>query len=495
MRSTFGSFNIATSGLFASQSALNVTSHNIANANTKGYSKQRSLQRATTPITINSRGVLGTGVETYDVKRLRSEYLDYKYWGQNESLGEWEIKEDSLSEIEGIFNEPSDTGIRKVMDEFFTSLETLSEKAGDLTARSAIIEKATMLVTSINRNGNEIIKAIKDTNFAIKSKVDEINSIAMQLSGLNRQIFNLELDGHMANDLRDQRSVLIDKLSGIINIDVNEQEGEFGAKFLEIRVGGVQLVDHINYNKLETEDTTVEPFSSMTGDELCKIMWSGVTNQEVDIQSGELKGLLDIRDGNGENHTYRGLPYYLDKLNSYAKDFTREFNTLHKNGYDLTHTSGRDFFWEDASETVNCLNFKVDPDIVSHNEYIAAASSSESDISDNTNILSLIDIRQSQEIFKNTSGDYIKSTPDDFVKSFLSALSVDSSQAARMVKSQSAMTTQTDIRRMSESGVSVDEEMAESVKLQNAYNASARMITTIDEILDTTINRLGLVGR
>ena len=122
MRTTFGSFNIATTGLFASQRALDITSHNISNANTEGYSRQAALQRATLPMVGDPSGVVGTGVETYDIIRVRSTYLDNKYWNQNKSYSEWQVKESSLYEIEGVFNEPSETGLRKVMDEFFSSL-------------------------------------------------------------------------------------------------------------------------------------------------------------------------------------------------------------------------------------------------------------------------------------------------------------------------------------------------------------------------------------
>ena len=109
MRTTFGSFNIATSGLFASQRSLDVTSHNISNSNTQGYSKQTTLQRATMPTYGDPTGVVGTGVETYDIVRMRSSYLDTKYWGQNKTCKEWSIKEEQLEAMEGIFNEPSDT--------------------------------------------------------------------------------------------------------------------------------------------------------------------------------------------------------------------------------------------------------------------------------------------------------------------------------------------------------------------------------------------------
>lgn len=216
MRTTFGSLNIANSGLFASRRALDVTSHNIANTNTEGYSRQVLMQKASMPLWGDPKGIIGTGVDTYNILRIRNEYLDKKYWNQNKALGEWNIKQENLEAMESIFNEPSDTGIRQVIDEYFIALDELSKKSGDTTRRVAVVERAKTLTLSINRNGHEIIGAIRDTNSAVKSKVDEINSLAGQIAVLNRQIFNMELGDSQANDLRDQRTVLLDKLSRAI---------------------------------------------------------------------------------------------------------------------------------------------------------------------------------------------------------------------------------------------------------------------------------------
>ena len=252
MRTTFGSFNIATSGLFASQRSLDTTSHNIANANTEGYSRQVTLQRATMPTYGDPTGVIGTGVETYDIIRIRSSYLDTKYWGQNKTYHEWNIKQAQLENLEGVFNEPSDTGIRVVMDEFFTALEELSKQPGDSTCRVNVIEKAKMLTTTINRNGHELINSIRDVNFSIKNKVSQINSLSEQIANLNKHIFSFELGGNKANDLRDQRNLLLDELSSIVNITVTELPGPNGNNYLDVKIGGITLIDHIKYNKLAT---------------------------------------------------------------------------------------------------------------------------------------------------------------------------------------------------------------------------------------------------
>jgi flagellar hook-associated protein 1 FlgK len=488
MRTTFGSFNIATSGLFASQRSLDTTSHNIANANTEGYSRQVTLQRATMPTYGDPTGVIGTGVETYDIIRIRSSYLDTKYWGQNKTYHEWNIKQAQLENLEGVFNEPSDTGIRVVMDEFFTALEELSKQPGDSTCRVNVIEKAKMITTTINRNGHELINSIRDVNFSIKNKVSQINSLSEQIANLNKHIFSFELGGNKANDLRDQRNLLLDELSSIVNITVTELPGPNGNNYLDVKIGGITLIDHIKYNKLATEDETTE-ISELGGGKISRVVWEGVDNQEVRIESGELRGLLDVRDGDGEGFNYRGIPYYLNKLNEFAKGFTEAFNAQHNKGIDLQGNPGQNFFYVSSAEEINCINFDVNPDIVANPNTIAASSEGNGE-SNNDNIKLLIELREFKGMFDTLIG-----TPDDFIKSILSALAVDSNHAKRMTTNSQALVDQTYISRLSESGVSLDEEMANMVKFRQAYNASVRMITTLDAILDTTVNRLGLVGR
>ncbi|MDD3706555.1 MAG: flagellar basal body rod C-terminal domain-containing protein, partial [Clostridiaceae bacterium] len=252
---------------------------------------------------------------------------------------------------------------------------------------------------------------------------------------------------------------------------------------------GITLIDHIDYNKLATEDKSVPGISDIGGGKISDIVWEGMGNQKVRIESGELKGLLDMRDGDGKGFNYRGLPYYLNNLNEFAKGFASSFNNQHAQGVDYDGNQGGSFFYDPDPLEINSVNFSVNPDILLNPNKVAASSLSQGE-SDNGNVNLLIELRKSTTMFTS-----LKGTPDDFIKSILSALAVDSSQSKRMTENSLALLHHTENRRLSESGVSLDEEMTNMVKFQQAYNASARMITTLDAILDTTVNRLGLVGR
>lgn len=491
MRTTFGSLNIVNSGLFASRRALDVTSHNVSNANTEGYSRQVLMQRASMPLWGDPKGIIGTGVETYDIQRIRNEYLDKKYWNQNRTLGEWTVKQQNLEAIEGIFNEPTDTGVRQVIDEFFIALDELSKKSGDSTSRVAVIEAANTLAKSINRNGYEIISSIKETNEEVKSKAEEINSLASQIAVLNKSIFNMELGDAQANDLRDQRNVLLDKLSGIIDISVSTRKDNNDNEFLNVKIGGITLVDHIDYNELSWVDEDAAGVTEMGAGQMAQVVWKGLESQKVNITGGELKGLLDIRDGEGQGLNYRGLVYYLIKLNEFAQDFSNKINEIHHKGIDFTGTAGGDFFNVPDGDPgkINCISFAVNGALLANPDLIAASSDFGGE-SNNNNLKELIKLKDKTDMFDSTKG-----TPDDFIKALLSSLAVDAEQAERMATNSEILITDTDNRRMSASGVLMDEEMGNMVKFSQAYNAAARMLTTLDGILDTTINRLGMVGR
>lgn len=508
-------FNTAVSGLLSSQRSLYTTNHNIANANTEGYSRQIAKQQANTPLNFPGVGMLGTGTEISEITRIRDEYMNFKYWGENGPAGEWEIKRNTLVEIENLFNEPSEDGLRKNLDEFFGALETLSTNPSDYAHRSLVREKAVALTNLLNETAHKLYNVQKELNFAVSTKIKQVNDYADQIRHLNEQIFKLELDGTKANDLRDKRELLIDKLSKIVNVQTSEHDGKY-----KVSIGGIALVDHISVSRLKYPPNVVDnPLNPK--EKLVQVQWE-TGNQEVQLKSGELKGLLDVRDGNESDPDYRGIPFYITRLNEFAQKMFEKMNEVHHNGSGLNGSENKFLFTIDGKNTsdlvigaengetidfanpthianykdfiqknVRADNITLSGDIIGDLDNIAAAYDNNG-VENNGNILELIALREDRTFFDTTTP---QGTPDDFVKSILSTLSVDSQQASRMNDNQTAIMENIELRRDSESGVSIDEEMSNMVKYQHSYNAAARMITTIDAIYDVTINRLGLVGR
>ncbi|MGO1712083.1 MAG: flagellar hook-associated protein FlgK, partial [Senegalia sp. (in: firmicutes)] len=300
-------FNTAVSGLLASQKNLYTTNHNISNVNTKGYSRQQNTQESNNPHNIAGLGFLGTGTNITEVNRVRDSYLDFKYWGENAPVGEWNIKEEALTEISHVFNEPSDSSIRKNLDEFFTSLESLSTNPGDDANRALVREKMISLTKYINSTAENLKSTQNEINFEVGTNIKKINSYSDRISGLNKEIYLIELNGSSANDLRDSRDLLVDELSEIANINASETNGRF-----KVSIGGVALVDGEVSNKLKYPAPTIgNPLNSE--EKLYQLEWEN--GNKLELKSGTLKGLIDVRDGDGVNQEYRGVPFYMKRLN------------------------------------------------------------------------------------------------------------------------------------------------------------------------------------
>ena len=469
-------FNSAVSGLIASQRSLYITNHNLNNMNTEGYSRQVANQRATSPFYMPGTGFLGTGTEIYDIERMRDSYIDLKYWNESAPMGEWEVKENTLMEIEKLFGEVSDSSFRQYMDDFFDALTNLSTNPSDFSYREPVKETAIALTKHINETAKRLENLKNETEFIIETKVKQVNDIGDQIAALNKQIYELEINGNPANDLRDQRDLLVDELSKIVNVRVDESiDGKY-----KVSVSGITLVDHDYVTKME-----YKPKDNINDPKVLK--WSN--DNDIDLRSGELKGLLDLVDGDGEDGKYRGIPYYQKKLDEFAKGFAEGINNQHKEGYGLDGNHGIDFFIIDEKNPASTI--AVSNEIIEDLRKIAVAGEP-GGVEDNKNLLAIIALREDNEFF---TGSMSKGTPDDFIKSILSNMAVDSMQANRMKGTQEIVMKNILRRRQSESGVSIDEEIGNLVKFQHAYVSAAKMITTFDAILDVTINRLGLVGR
>ncbi len=554
MAESFFGLNVAIRGLFTAQRNLDIVNHNLNNVNTEGYSRQRAIQSASRPMALfDGTGMMGTGAEVTGVQRIRDEYLDFKYWSENINLGEWSAKQEALADIEVMFNEPSDSGFTTIMSDFYDSLQELGKDPSSAAVRALVRERGVTLAKFFNSMATHLETLQQDLNNRIQTKVEEINSYAVQIQQLNRQIYITELDGNTANDMRDQRTVLVDKLSKIVNIDVNEvvygklPDGR-DDKHFTIAISGKLLVDHFQISKLEVvQRNSSQKVNDEDVDNLYQVRWAD--GNALSVKGGELKGYLDVRDGNegeaGSNGitspNYKGIPYYQKKLNEFVRVFARAFNEGyidadgdrqfdigevagfgHADGYGYNTTdmgvrfftmtgignksiSTSDFlsgaphiddpndttdpnyeayqsYVYDQYEKLTAKNFAVSFDILE--DFNKITTSGEPGEAGNIEILnSILKLRKDSDMFS-------EGAPEDYMKSLVAGLGVDAQQANNYKSNQKVIVNQITNRRLSESGVSIDEELASLVKYQQAYNASARMIRTMGEIYETLINKL-----
>lgn len=304
MASTFFGLNIGQSGLYAYQSALNTTSHNITNAETEGYTRQVMGQQASKPLQVNSSyGMAGTGVTVTGITQQREDYYDNKYWKNSTIYGEYSSKAHYMAEIENYFNDISVDGFTKTYNSLNDSLQELQKNPSSLTVRTQVINYGKSLTEYFNSLSRNLESIQAECNFEVRNQVDQVNSSAKQIAALTQQINTLEVSGGKANDLRDQRALLIDKLSEIANVAVTEKTvgSGIGVTSYVVKLDGVTLVDGNSCNSLKVIPRT-EKNNQNDIDGLYDIVWSNGQKFNFESKSlgGTLQGLLEVRDGNNQ---------------------------------------------------------------------------------------------------------------------------------------------------------------------------------------------------
>ena len=316
MPSTFFGLTIASSGLSAYQIALNTTANNISNVQTDGYSKQQTNRVASDALRVYQKyGAVGTGVTTTSITQLRNQYYDTKYWYNQSSVGLYETKLNYMQQIENYdIDDDSAKGFSTILNTMFNALDTLKNQSGDTNARQQFIGSAQNFATFFNATYQGLSEIQNNANEEIKSTVANINSIAEKIANLNKQINVIEVQGGYANELRDQRALLIDELSEIVPTEVSEvpvknsnyPEMETGANYYTVKIGGQILVDTYDYDTL-TCVARENRVNQSDNDGLYDLQWKRTGNNfaaGASSMSGTLKALFDIRDGNnGENFT------------------------------------------------------------------------------------------------------------------------------------------------------------------------------------------------
>ncbi|CQR70458.1 Flagellar hook-associated protein 1 [Sporomusa ovata DSM 2662] len=330
MRPTFAGLNTVVQGLAAQKMSLDTVGHNVANANTPGYSRQRVNLVTTSPQTIYTgagTAQIGTGVLTQSITRIRNTFIDQQIWKESSTLGYGQTMVDNLGKIEGVFQEPTENGMQSVLDKFWKAWNTLSTNGSDNGARTALRERGVEVVDTIQQANTQLRNMVADTNDVIGMRVDTINQITSEMLSLNKQIVTVEMGGQdHANDLRDRRDYLVDQLSSMINIQVTE--GKNGS--YTVQSSGCTLVNGSDTTKLTTKlnqdpDYGYGVVSVIAAD----------SKVEMNFTSGEVKGLIDSRESAKD---------YLNNLSTMSQFLLQEFNAVHRDGYGLNGETNTNFF-------------------------------------------------------------------------------------------------------------------------------------------------------
>ena len=312
MASTFFGLTIAGSALNSFQAAVNTTANNIANVNTAGYTRQQAIRIAAEALRVNERyGMAGSGVTTTEITQTRDFYYDVKYWENSAKLGLFEAKLYYAQQVEDfLLNDDTVKGFVDILGEMFNALDDVKDKPEDRDARQSFISKSQNLANFFSSMNVGLTRLQEDCNQEICTQVDQINGIAQKIALLNKQINVIELQGVNANELRDQRALLVDELSDLVEVDVKETDVidpqypnvRTGATNYVLKINGQTLVDTFDYRQL-TYVAREKKVNQSDADGLYDLYWAGdnipfsVTGKGC---TGRLKGLFDMRDGNND---------------------------------------------------------------------------------------------------------------------------------------------------------------------------------------------------
>jgi flagellar hook-associated protein 1 FlgK len=462
---------IARRALQAHQTALQVTSNNIANVNTPGYS------RRTVELT-NAAGVagsgVGSGVDVSSVIRQRNVFLDAQARVEQQVLGRWEAMERALSGLEGIFNEPagagssetgtvfneaSGLGLSGSFSRFWNAWQDLANVPESGAARAAVRAEADFLANTLNQIHTQVADSRRGLDQGIVRQVNEINQILDSLAVINGEIPRSGSDGGTASDLADLRDRLLEDLSSRVDISVIEKSNGQ----VSVLLAGHNLVQQNKAVHLDVRSVTRNDFPTST----LFFVDDGTLAQ---IREGQLRGMMEVRDTT--------IPDILARLDLLAKTMVEEVNRLHRTGTGATGATAIDFF--DNAKT-SASNIVLDGRIIADLNNIAA--SQDGNEGDNGIALAISAMRNASDL-AGLRGN----TVEGFFFTLLGEVGSRSKEAQTMAENHRLFASQIDNRRQSIQGVSLNDEAAKLVLFQRAYQAAARTVSIMNDLMEITIN-------
>lgn len=605
MSGIFATFNVAKRGMNVQQRAIDVTSHNIANAATTGYSRQRVKVETTRPMSVSGGGAgqIGTGAQVAAIERVRDSFLDYQVRGETSVLGKYDARTQFLSEVESIFNEPSETGISTLMGKFFDAFQELSKQPNSSNARTVVAQQTAALADALNATATQLEKLQTNAQDLIKSSVTEVNSLLTQIDALNKEIINVTVAGNTPNDLMDKRDLLVDELSYKFNITVDNREFN-GIDIKPQDTGNMRLTTMVNsspngeISRLSYVASVEKEESAGDGSYIITYYKNGNMDSEANKQTVRVSGLSEeaaqnildtrmiwanadgqivkadghpIKDGDtilasefmlftpksgevsGIISVQKDVQDYINQLDRLAKGIALSVNTIHSGVTDPLKGNAnlqRDFlpFFVNkdvanydknglldnldatlyAEENITAKNISINKEILedvmkiktktNDNLYAYTSENVMDGEGDGRRALAIASLRDSllriqdindtintrSDMFNPDKGGNILQDSNNmtilnvsggmklnsYFKDTIDRLGVQSQEAKRMVTNQEDLLFNLEESRLSVSGVSLDEEMANLVQFQHAYNANAKIIATLDELLDVIVNGL-----
>jgi flagellar hook-associated protein 1 FlgK len=478
--STFSGLSVGLSSLYAQRRGLELTGHNIANASTEGYSRQRlRLEADGGPVipAIHSRwNGAGNGVTTADVQRLRDVFLEARSVQERGTDAGLRGNQVLLSRVEAILSEPGDSGIQSQLADFWSGWDDVANQPDSLAARSQLLERAQTLTSGINGASERLEKQWSASREQLAATVQDINATAASVADYNKAIMSATKAGLSPNDLADQRDLMVQRLGELAGVTL--RPGEAGS--VNVYLGGTALVRGESAERLTSTGPAAMPQPvidppTATPRPLVGLAWER-DGYPVTLggSAGDLaKGMNDV------------LPRYRDQLSTLSGTLLTQVNGVHTQGFDQNGDPGAAFFTASADGRL-ALAF-TDPAKVAASDSGAAYTDPDTGVV--TGNRSGGNAARLAELSGASGG------PEELYRQIVVGLGVEAQTANRRVDIQSNILSQIDGAREAEAGVNLDEEMTSMLAYQRAYEGAARFVSAVDQMLDTLINRTGIVGR
>jgi len=444
--------SIARSAMFAQQRAMSVTAHNVANAQTPGYSRQRLELTAAAPL-LTPIGPMGRGVTEVAIQRVRNTFFDSRYRSESGLLGNSATMGEFLGQVEAAINEPSADGLAASLDGLFGSFANLANNPTSTASRSLVQQAGRRFVQQLKQLDTTVHQVADGALAQMREQVGQVNDLARQIGALNELILSSAGPNGSAPDLQDQRDVLVDQLSSMIGVRVLDRANGT----IALAAGDTILVDGANAQSLAVNPLAGGGFGLAT-----------VGGGPLDPKSGSLSALSEL--------TTTTLPGIQAQLDALARALVTTVNAIHRSGYTLNGATNTDFF-DPAGVTAQTI--ALAPGILASGDGVAAAG-----------IAASGDGTVAQQLAALATTGVAALSGKSFRDYYIDLAGVVGSSVSSTAQDASAhqtMLDQADTLRSSVSGVSVDEEMVALISQQQAYTAAARIVNVANEMMNSVL--------
>jgi flagellar hook-associated protein 1 FlgK len=466
MGSTFGGLSTALSGLHTQRRALDVTGQNIANANTDGYSRQRvDMQAASaTPVpALHSRyDGAGAGVRVSDVMRMRDAFLESRGRAEHAQSTYLQARDEVYGRIEHVFAEPSDTAVAAQLADFWAGWGDVTNQPGNEAVRTQLLQRGAVVADGLRAAYDGLASQWTTLRVQVDGYTSDVNTAAEAVAQLNQTIMQQQSAGLPTNELSDQRDLHLMELAKLTGATAIAREDGT----VDVFVGGSALVADGNARKL----VAVGGQLLQNAADL-QFRWDSATGPAATVTGGRIAAAVEtLRDT---------VPGYVGKLDEVAVALADQVNTVHRAGYPMDGVApAGDFFVPSTGVVINARTISVG---ITNPRHLGVSGTPGTLDGSNADALA--------KVGKRADG------PDATYRAMVVGLGVEAQTAGRRADIQAKVAADMDVLRAADAGVNLDEEMTNMISFQRAYEASSRVLTSIDEMLDVLINRTGMVGR